>query len=91
MDNMAHRDFGIALPVMVEELGNIKQTAMFDYADDPMFRSMSEDERPNPQQRRWSMIKRLREATGQDFGYNPAASTQEKEKAIAAWENWLQQ
>ncbi|MHC4169950.1 MAG: tetratricopeptide repeat protein [Planctomycetota bacterium] len=91
MDNMAHRDFGIALPVMVEALGNIKQTAMFDYADDPMFRSMSEDERPNPQQRRWSMIKRLREATGQDFGYNPAASTQEKEKAIAAWENWLQQ
>ena len=89
MDNMAHSDFSIALPVMIEALRNIKQTAMFDYADDPMYRSMSEDERPNSQQRRWSMVKRLREATGQNFGYNPAASTEEaKKQKVEEWKQW---
>jgi len=88
MDNMAQRDFGIALPVMIEALRNIRQTAMFEYADDPMYRSMSEDERPNPQQRRWSMIKRLREATGQDFGYDRDATEKAKNRIIDQWKQW---
>lgn len=88
---MAQMDIEKALPKMIQALRNSKQATTFDYADDPMFRDLSKDERPTPEQRQWRMIERLREATGQDFGYNPDASTEEKEKAIADWENWLQQ
>lgn len=59
---------------------------MFDCADDPLEkgRGLSEGERLN------RMIERLREVTDQNFGYDPNASAEEKEQAIAAWEQWYE-
>ncbi|MBL7189912.1 MAG: hypothetical protein ISS70_26580 [Phycisphaerae bacterium] len=34
------------------------------------------------------MVNRLRIVSGQNFGYNPNASTEANEQAIAAWEQW---
>ena len=34
------------------------------------------------------MINRLRLITGQNFGYDPAGTLEQKEGAIAAWEQW---
>jgi hypothetical protein len=34
------------------------------------------------------MINRLRIFTGQNFGYDPNAGNEEKERAITAWEQW---
>jgi hypothetical protein len=87
-DNMAHRDFSIVLSVMIDALANIERTAMFEYADDPMFRSTPEDKRPSPRQRQWNMIKRLREVTGQNFGYDPDASEKAKNRIIDRWKQW---
>lgn len=37
------------------------------------------------------MINRLRIFTGQNFGFDPNGSDQEKEQAIAAWEQWVEE
>ncbi len=34
-------------------------------------------------------IKKLRKKTGQNFGFNPIGTKEEREKAIAKWEEWL--
>jgi hypothetical protein len=36
------------------------------------------------------MINRLRLITGENFGYDPDAAAEDKEKAIAAWEQWFE-
>jgi hypothetical protein len=80
---------------MIQALRKVKAASSFDLADDPLIRAdgMQEGchEAPTKEQSLAMMVNRLRIVTGQDFGYNPDASTEEKEKAIADWENWLQQ
>ncbi len=60
---------------------------MFEYADNPRIR-YGED-RPTEPQMVARMINRLRLITGQDFGYDPTATAEQNETAIAAWEQWL--
>lgn len=86
MEEAAWKDFSAALPVMIDVLRNPQGAKMFDYADDPLEKGkgLSEGERLN------RMIERLREVTGQNFGYDPNASAEENEQAIAAWEKWYE-
>lgn len=89
MKDMARHDLGVALPVMIESLRNIEGAMMFDYADDPLYRSLTKEQRPNSQQSLAMMINRLRIITGQNFGYDPDVSAEENEQAIAGWEDWF--
>ena len=89
MKDMAQRDFETALPVMIDALRNIKAATLFDYADDPLYKDLPEDKRPTADQSLAMMINRLRLITGQNFGYDPNASAEENERAIAAWEDWF--
>lgn len=89
MKDMARKDLGVALPIMIEALRNIEGAAMFDYADDPLYRNLPEEQRPNAQQSLAMMINRLRVISGQNFGYDPDGSAEENEQAIAAWEDWF--
>jgi len=90
MKDMAQRDCDLALPVMIDALRNIQATHMFDYADNPLYRSLPKEDRPTAQQSLAMMINRLRITTGQNFGYDPNVSAEENEPAIAAWEEWLE-
>ncbi len=89
MKDMARKDLGVALPVMIESLRNIEGTALFDYADDPLYRNLPKDKRPTAEQSLAMMINRLRIISGQNFGYNPDGIAEENEQAIAAWEDWF--
>lgn len=78
---------------MIESLCDAKAAWSFDPADDPLRRAdgmRDEDchEVPGPEQSLVLMINRLRILTGQNFGYDPNAGPEQKEKAIAAWEQW---
>lgn len=90
MEDAAMRDFGIAMEAMIDSLRHVESMkgALFDYAEDPLYRYDSQ-RRPSPQQRFENMINRLREVTGQDFGYEPSVNTPEEiEQVISAWEDW---
>lgn len=94
MIDMAQIDFEKALPKMIESLRNSKAGWSFDLADDPLRRAdgmRDEDchDAPTPEQSLIMMINRLRLFTGQNFGYDPNASEQEREQAIIAWEQWF--
>jgi len=89
MKDMARRDFDVALPVMIDALRNIEGAILFDYADDPLYRNLPKDKRPSAQQSLAMMINRVRIITGQIFGYDPDASAEENEQAIAAWDDWF--
>jgi len=89
MKDMARKDLGVALPIMIEALRNIEGTALFDYADDPLYRNLPKDKRPTAEQSLAMMINRLRIITGQNFGYDPDVSAEENEQAIAGWEDWF--
>ncbi|UCF17211.1 MAG: tetratricopeptide repeat protein, partial [Phycisphaerales bacterium] len=80
MNKMAQRDLDVALPVMIDALRMIKGATLFDYADDPLYRNLSEDERPSAQQSRAMMVNRLRIISGQNFGYNPDAGADANEQ-----------
>jgi len=88
MKNMARQDLDVALPIMIDALRMTEGATLFDYADDPLYRGLSESERPSSQQSRAMMVNRLRIMSGQNFGYNPDASAEANEQAIAAWEQW---
>jgi len=90
MEDMARQDLETALPVMIDALLDIEGATMFDYADDPLYRSLPKDERPTAEQSLAMMINRLRVVTGQDFGYNPDAAAEENHQAIAAWCQWYE-
>lgn len=87
MEAEGRADLGKALGAMVFALRNIEAASMFDYADDPRNRGQGLD----GEQRLTNMIRRLREATGQDFGYDPGGTAAQNEAAIAAWEDWWRQ
>jgi hypothetical protein len=89
MKDMARHDLGVALPLMIETLRNIEGATMFDYADDPLYRSLPKEKRPTTEQSLAMMVNRLRIISGKNFGYNPYASAEENEQAIAAWEEWF--
>ncbi len=89
MKDMARHDLGAALPPMIESLRNIEGAMMFDYADDPLYRSLHKEQRPNSQQSLAMMINRLRIITGQNFGYDSEAGAEENEQAISGWEDWF--
>ena len=89
MKDMARKDLGVSLPIMIEALRYIEGAAMFDYADDPLYRSLPKEKRPTAEQCLAMMINRLRIISGQNFGYDPDGSAEENEQAIAAWEDWF--
>ncbi|HEC03916.1 MAG TPA: tetratricopeptide repeat protein, partial [Phycisphaerales bacterium] len=55
MNEMARQDLEIGLPVMIDALRMTKSATLFDYADDPLYRNLSEAERPNARQSRAMM------------------------------------
>ena len=87
MESRANNDISKALPSMILALRHIEGTTMFDYADDPRSRGGN---KPNKEQSLAMMINRLRITTGQNFGYDPAATPAQTEQVIAAWEQWLE-
>jgi len=86
-EEQARNDFARVLNVMITALRNPEGCKMFDYADDPLHRgkNLSDPERIS------NMIARLREVTGQNFGFDPAGALEQNEQAIAAWEHWWTQ
>ena len=88
MDDAAKEDLEKVLPWMIQALHQPSVAAMFEYADDPRLREGRP--RPTEQQILARMVNRLRIATGQNFGYDPDASAEENEQAIAAWEDWYE-
>jgi hypothetical protein len=88
MNDAAEADLQVCLPAMVRTLGTPSAGKMFEYADNPLMRYG----KYNPSEREVviNMINRLRLVTGQNFGYDPDATDQENEGAIAAWELWLE-
>lgn len=84
----ARADLQVCLPSMVQTLRTPSAGKMFEYADNPMMRYGKYN--PTDQQAVINMINRLRLITGQNFGYDPDASAEENEKAIAAWEDWFE-
>lgn len=87
-DEAATEDLKVCLPVMVQTLRTPSAASLFEYADDPLLRYGGR--RPSEQAIVARMVNRLRLITGQDFGYDPGASAEQNEAAIAAWEQWLQ-
>ncbi|MHC4316435.1 MAG: hypothetical protein ACYSW3_28670 [Planctomycetota bacterium] len=93
MKEATEEDIGKALPQLILALRNIKAAALFVLADDPLLCADGMREgchkAPTKEQVLAMMINHLRIVTGQNFGYNPYGNSEEKEKAIAAWEEWL--
>jgi hypothetical protein len=83
----ARADLQVCLPSMVQTLRTPSAGNMFEYADNPMMRYRKYN--PTEQQMVINMINRLRLITGQNFGYDPNASAEENEQAIAAWGDWF--
>ena len=88
MDEAAEQDLQICLPWMLGALREPSAAAMFEYADNPLLRYGKYQ--PSEQQIVTNMINRLRIITGQNFGYNPDASSEDNEEAIAGWEEWYE-
>jgi len=97
LNDNAKKDFAVALPSMIKGLRNPKASLVFDYADDPLLqyrliiRDRFSHERAVAEREKTSvpkMIERLRIVTGQNFGYDPSGTSEQNEKAIAAWEKW---
>jgi tetratricopeptide (TPR) repeat protein len=83
----AETDFRAALPAMIQTLRIPSGGKMFEYADNPLIRYGKH--KPTDQEMVVKMINRLRIISGQSFGYNPGATPQQNEVAIAAWEEWF--
>lgn len=86
-DEAAAEDLKACLPVMVQTLRTPSGASLFEYADDPLIRYGQG--RPTEQQVLAKMVNRLRLITGQNFGYDPAATAEQNEAALTAWEQWL--
>jgi tetratricopeptide (TPR) repeat protein len=83
----ATADFQVCLPAMIRTLRIPSGGLMFEYADNPMIRYGKD--KPSDKETVIKMINRLRLITGENFGYDPAAA-EDKEQAIAAWEQWFE-
>jgi len=91
MEEKAKADFAIALPIMLVSLSYIDGAMMFDYADNPLYQYLPDDQRPTKEQSFARMTERLVEVTGQNFIYNPGMTPKETERLIREWHNWWQQ
>ena len=85
--NAAKTDFEACLPAMIQTLRIPSGGTMFEYADNPQIRSGKH--KPTDQEIVVKMINRLRLITGQNFGYDPSATAEQNEAALAAWEQWF--
>ncbi len=85
MKQAGKEDLEKALPWMILALRYPEATTMFEIADRPFGGKPFQTE---GKQHTTRMIKRLRTATGQKFGYELDADLDENEQAIAAWEQW---
>jgi len=83
----AEADLQVCLPAMVRTLRIPSSGSMFEYADNPLIRYG--EYKPTEQETVTKMVTRLQLITGQNFGFDPEASAEENEAAIAAWEQWL--
>jgi len=86
----ARKDFAVALPMMISALSDRAGFAMFDYADDPLYRS-DPTRRPTPDESLTRMIHRLRAATGQSFGREPGTGAEDVRRVVSAWQQWWQE
>jgi len=84
----ATADFQVCLPAMIQTLRIPSGGSMFEYADNPLIRYG--EYKPGERETVIKMINRLRLITGENFGYDPDAAAEDKEKAIAAWEQWFE-
>jgi tetratricopeptide (TPR) repeat protein len=84
---VAKTDFQACLPAMIKTLRLPSGGQMFEYAENPMIRYGKY--KPSEQEMVIRMVNRLRLITGQNFGYDPNGTPEEKEAAIATWEQWL--
>jgi len=91
MEEKAKADFAIALPIMLVSLSYIDGAMMFDYADNPLYQYLPDDQRPTKEQSFARMTERLVEVTGQNFIYNPGMTLKETGRLIREWHNWWQQ
>lgn len=87
MLDKAQADFQACLPAMIQALQVPSGAGMFEYADSPLIRSGQSQ--PGEGEIVPKMINRLRLITGQNFGYDPAGTREQKEAAIAAWGQWF--
>jgi tetratricopeptide (TPR) repeat protein len=88
MNEAAAEDLQVCLPLMVRALRDMSAALFFEYADNPVLRYGKN--KPSERDVVIHMINRLRLITGQNFGYDPDASAEENEQAIAAWEQWYE-
>lgn len=88
MDEAARQDLQICLPAIIRALRTPSAATMFEYADNPLMRYGKY--KPTKPEIVIHMINRLRVITGQNFGYDPEATAEENEQAIAAWEDWYE-
>lgn len=87
MQSEAVSDLQVCLPAMIRTLRIPSAGTMFEYADNPLIRYG--EYKPTDQEIVAKMINRLRLITGQNFGYDPEATPEQNEAAVAAWEQWL--
>ncbi|HUW18885.1 MAG TPA: tetratricopeptide repeat protein [Sedimentisphaerales bacterium] len=90
MEMAARKDFEIALEAMVKSLRDMDsmKARLFDYAEDPLYR-YDKQRRPSEKESFTKMVYRLREVTGENFGYDRSLDTPEEiERVISAWEDW---
>jgi tetratricopeptide (TPR) repeat protein len=80
-------DFQACLPAMIKTLRTPSGGTMFEYADNPLIRYGQYE--PGEQEIVVKMVNRLRLITGQNFGYDPDGTPEQKEAAITAWEQWF--
>ncbi len=88
MDDAAAADMEVCLGVLVVALRKPKAAEIFEYAGNPLIRYGQY--KPTEAEMVVNTIDRLRLGTGQNFGFDPNGTIEEKEAAIAAWEQWYQ-
>ncbi len=85
--DQATADLQACLPAMIKTLRTPSGGSFFEYADTPLIRYGRH--KPTDSEMVTKMVNRLRLISGQSFGYDPDGTPEEKEAAIAAWEQWL--
>jgi tetratricopeptide (TPR) repeat protein len=88
MHEQGKADLQACLPAMIRTLRIPSAGSMFEYADNPLIRYG--EYKPSDEEMVVKMVNRLRLVTGQNFGYDPDAAAENKEQAIAAWEQWFE-
>ena len=72
---------------MIDALRIAKWAEFFDFADDPLLKH-DPDPRRRQEESRAKMVERLRDVTGEDFGYDTVALAEQTEQVMLTWEQW---